>query len=284
MLNDRQITQFRHDGFTTCRDFLTRDELEELVQDMESICHGHTLAEHDATRMEMEPNQPPHGASVRRLYEPCTHYDSFKALSRSTMLLDYIEQLVGKNILFHYSKLNMKPPEIGSVVEWHQDLGYYPLTNRDALAVLFYLDDADEENGCLRVLPGRHEGHLLEHTRDGYFQGRVTQSLDDSDAIAVSGQRGTAIFIHCMTPHSSFTNRSGRSRRTLILGYRASNAFLICGPAMPIDEVTNVRLVRGHRAQEARITMKQFPVPFYREKTSSLYKLQEMSRGEGTER
>ena len=57
----------------------------------------------------------------------------------------------------------MKPPEIGSAVEWHQDLSYYPLTNRDSLAVLFHLDDADAENGCLQILPGRHEGRLLDH-------------------------------------------------------------------------------------------------------------------------
>lgn len=31
------------------------------------------------------------------------------------------------------------------------DLAYYPLTNTDSLAVLFYLDDSDRENGCLRV-------------------------------------------------------------------------------------------------------------------------------------
>ena len=53
--------------------------------------------------------------------------------------------------MFHYSKINMKPPSIGSVVEWHQDLSYYPLTNSSSLAVLIYLDDADVEE---RVLAG----------------------------------------------------------------------------------------------------------------------------------
>ena len=30
-------------------------------------------------------------------------------------LLDSLAQLLGENLLFHYSKINMKPPEVGSV-------------------------------------------------------------------------------------------------------------------------------------------------------------------------
>ena len=142
-------------------------------------------------------------------------------------MLAAVKDLIGPNLLFHYSKLNMKPPEIGSVVEWHQDLSYYPLTNRDSLAVLFYLDDANAENGCLQMLPGRHEGDLLAHTREGYFQGRATEVVDSSEAVLVEGKAGTAIFMHCMTPHASVTNRSDHPRRTLILSYRAADAFPI---------------------------------------------------------
>ena len=189
-----------------------------------------------------------------------------------------MEGLIGPNILYHYSKLNMKPPEIGSVVEWHQDLSYYPMTNRDSLAVLFYLDDADAENGCLQMLPGRHEGDLLAHTREGYFQGRATETVDSSEAELVEGKAGTAIFMHCMTPHASITNRSNRPRRTLILSYRAADAFPIYYGEMTSHVETHTRLVRGHRAQMARFTMKEFPVPYYKERSASLYELQERSR------
>lgn len=65
-------------------------------------------------------NQAPDGTRVRRLYEPCTHYSEFRALSESGQLLASPEQLLGNNLLFHHSKLNMKPPDIGSVVEWHR--------------------------------------------------------------------------------------------------------------------------------------------------------------------
>ena len=161
MLTRTQINQFRQDGYTVHPDFLSPGEVAELLNEIEAITHGNTLAEHDKTRMEMEPDQPPDGTRLRRVYEPCTYYPSFKAFSESDKLLDCVEQLLGANILFHYSKINMKPPKIGSVVEWHQDLAYYPLTNRDSLAALFYLDDADKQNGCLQVIPNRHNGPLF---------------------------------------------------------------------------------------------------------------------------
>ena len=278
MLNSTQITEYHQDGYTVCPDFLSPAEVAQLLTETEKIISGNTLANHDKNLMEMEPDQPSDGTKVRRLYEPCTHYPLFRRLSESKKLLDAVEGLIGPNLLFHYSKLNMKPPEIGSVVEWHQDLSYYPLTNRDSLAVLFYLDDADVENGCLQMLPGHHERELLAHTREGYFQGKATEAVDSSEAELVEGEAGTVIFMHCMTPHASITNRSNRPRRTLILSYRAADAFPIYYGEMTSHVETYTRLVRGHWAQMARFTMKEFPIPHYKERSASLYELQERSR------
>ena len=139
MLTLQQVEQFNTRGYTVCPGFLSADQVDALLAETARATHGHTLAEHDAERMEMEPGQAPEGTAVRRLYEPCSYYDVFEQLSEGEMLLDCVEQLFGPNLLFHYSKLNMKPAEVGSVVEWHQDLSYYPLTNTDSLAVLFYL-------------------------------------------------------------------------------------------------------------------------------------------------
>ena len=278
MITEAQITQYREDGYTVYPNFLSREDVARLLAEVEAIIEGNTLANHDKTRMEMEPNQPPNGTRVRRLYEPCTYYPLFKAFSQSNKLLACIEQLLGPDLLFHYSKLNMKPPEIGSVVEWHQDLSYYPLTNRDSLAVLLYLDDADAENGCLQVLPCQHEQALLSHSQDGYFQGKVTETVDSSKAVLVEGISGTAIFMHCMTPHASTTNRSNRPRRKLILSYRAADAFpIFCGD-MTNNAEAHVRLVRGRQPQVARFTMTEFPIPRYEQKTASLYELQGLSR------
>jgi phytanoyl-CoA hydroxylase len=279
VLTAEQVAQYRRDGYVVSPGLLSRDEVDALLADVESICAGNTLARHDKTRVEMEPNQGPDGTRVRRVYEPCTHYPRFRGLSESAKLLDCVEQLLGPNLTFHYSKINMKPPAIGSVVEWHQDLSYYPLTNHDSVSILFYLDDADRGNGCLQVIPGRHRGPLLDHTRDGIFQGRVTEPVDEREAVALEGRAGAVIFMDAMTPHASLTNTSDRPRRTLILSYRAADAYPIYCGEMTTSSEGHARLVRGTHPTTARFDMPAaFPIPHYPRKTASLYELQELSR------
>ena len=226
----------------------------------------------------MEPNQKPDGKLVRRIYQPCSYYAPFRRLAESAKLLDAVEMLIGPNLIFHYSKINMKPPGIGSVVEWHQDLSYYPLTNDASVTLLIYLDDADAENGCLQVVPARQDAELLNHMRDGFFTGKIVEPVDESKAVLLEGKAGTAVFMHCLTPHSSVTNTSSRPRRTLILSYRAADAFPIYIGKVTDEMEEYVRLVRGQPVRSARFTFQQFPIPVQKTKTASLYELQELSR------
>jgi phytanoyl-CoA hydroxylase len=278
MLSFDQVSQYKHEGFCVSSEFLGAGELGKILDEIDSISSGSTVANHDSSRMEMEPHQAPDGTRIRRIYEPCTHYGVFRALSESAGLLDAVEQLLGPHLRFHYSKINMKPPAIGSVVDWHQDLAYYPLTNRDSLAVLFYLDDTDRTNGCLQVIPRLHTGRLLDHTLDGLFQGRITETVDESKAVPLEGKRGTAIFMSAMTPHASAPNTSSRPRRTLILSYRAADAFPIYVEGQTQNLEANARMVRGESPAAARFSMSSFPIPRYPKQTKSLYELQELSR------
>ena len=141
----------------------------------------------------------------------------------------------------------MKPAKLGSVVDWHQDLTYYPLTNTDSVTVLFYLEDADASNGCLQVIP-RAQQRVLDHTSKGFFQGRVTETVDASKAVFLEAKAGSAILMHCLTPHSSAPNLSPKSRTTLIMAYRAADAFPIHLNARTEAQEAHARLVRGQEA------------------------------------
>ena len=280
MLNAAQIDQYRREGFTVAQAFFSAAAVTVFLGEIERVCADQTLSNHDKKRVEMEPKQPADGALVRRIYEPCSYYPVFRELSEDAKLLDCVEPLIGPNLSFHYSKINMKPPAIGSVVEWHQDLLYYPLTNTDSLAALIYLDSADRSNGCLQVIPGGHLAPPLDHTRDGFFQGCVTEPVDLSKAVALEGDAGTVIFMHCLTPHSSVTNTSNRPRRTLILSYRAADTFPIYTGEMTAGAESHVRQVRGQASRFARFSLERFPIPRYAARVSSLYELQERSRAQ----
>jgi phytanoyl-CoA hydroxylase len=276
MLAGAQVEQYNTQGYCVVEGLLSQDQIAGLVREMDAVCAGATLADHDSSRLEMEPNQAPDGTRVRRFYEPCTNYDLFRSFSESGPMLDPLEQLLGPDILYFSSKINVKPAEIGSVVEWHQDMAFGPVTNRSVLAVLIYLDDADLENGCLQVLPGKYD--MLNHSRDGYFQGRVTEAFDTSNAVPVEAKAGAGIFFNGLTPHASAPNRSSRSRRTLILGYRAADSLPIHLDNANTETERFVRLVRGKKSNVARFDMDSIYIPRYPEKTRSLYELQDLSR------
>ena len=277
-MNDLQREEYLRNGYVTYPGLLDSDQLQNLLTEIDRITADSTLAVHDKSRLEMEPKQSPDGRLVRRIYDPCSRYTPFQELSDSPKLLDALEVLLGPDLLFHYSKINMKPASIGSVVEWHQDLSYYPLTNSSSIAVLLYLDDADVENGCLQVIPDRQNGRLLDHTQEGYFVGKVVEPVDESEAVPLEGKAGTGIFMNCMTPHSSVTNRSNRPRRTLILSYRAADSFPIHQGELTNELESCTRLVRGKASNSARFSFQQFPIPRRKQHVASLYELQELSR------
>lgn len=277
-MTKEQQEDYLRNGFTVFPDFLDAAHLRTLRSEIDRICAENTLGAHDKSRLEMEPDQKPEGQLVRRIYQPCSHYSPFRELSESARLLDAVERVLGSNLIFHYSKINMKPPGIGSVVEWHQDLTYYPLSNDSSLAVLIYLDDATTANGCLQVIPARHTIGALDHSREGYFVGKIVQSVEEANAIPLEAKAGSAIFLHCLTPHASVTNTSSQPRRTLILSYRAADAFPLYAGDITHEMEEYSRLVRGKRSPFARLTFQQFPMPHQKQKTASLYELQELSR------
>jgi phytanoyl-CoA hydroxylase len=276
MLSTTQIREYNTKGFCTCNSFLTDAEIDSLLEEFKRVSAGATLEHHDASRLEMEPNQKPDGTKIRRIYEPCTYYQKFRNFAESKTLMDSAVQLLGQDILYFSSKINVKASEIGSVVEWHQDMAYGPLTNRSVVAVLIYLDDADKENGCLQVLPGFHR--MLDHSSNGYFQGRITEPLDTSKVVSIEGRRGTAIFFNGLVPHASSNNTSPRPRRTLILGYRAADAFPIHLGAMSAKGDQFVRLVHGKLSAVARFDMDSVFIPRYATEARSLFELQEQSQ------
>jgi hypothetical protein len=82
--------------------------------------------------------------------------------------------------------------------------------------------DADVSNGCLQVVPGSHTGQLLTHC-PGYRQAAgltiPEHMFEVGAAMPVPLQKGSALFLHCKTVHSSLPNVSNRIRWSFDLRY-----------------------------------------------------------------
>lgn len=277
-----QIEQYRNEGFLVVERLFDTDDMARVDATIRRMT-DEALAGGDYGKiLELEP-EPVDGLRVpRRIFNPYDQHEAFSDLAHDPRLVDKIESLIGPSFNLQHSKLNMKPARVGSVVEWHQDMAYFPHTNDDLVTTLIYLDDATEENGCLQVLP-RHHTHYFDHAGpDGRFAGMITEDLSDfGKPKSLPAPAGSAIFMHCITPHASLPNRSSRPRRTLIYEYRANDAFPIYYGEMTNLAEAKFRPVRGNPARFARFGGPRPPIPSVG-KYASLYELQNQAKGAKT--
>ena len=117
----------------------------------------------------------------------------------------------------------VKPPGFQGQA-WHQDEIYIPTRDRSMTGAWIALDDATEENGCLRVIPGSHRcGYLWPqraHANPDEFDSTLeSYGFDEAGEIAVEVERGTLVFFNGYLLHRSLRNRSDRPRRALVNHY-----------------------------------------------------------------
>lgn len=262
---------YHTNGYLVIENFFDADTIKQADQVIQDILRSHNPTD----IAELEPQD---GSTVRRIWAPTQRHSFFQEMAESEKLLDMVELLIGKNIVLQYSKLNMKGPKVGSLVDWHQDFSYYPHTNTDLLSALIYLDDATRKNGCLEVIPGSHQLGLVDHCVSGHFRGKLSPeniAPYQQKAIALEAPRGTVIFLHCLTLHFSAVNTSLKSRRAFLPAYRAADAFPIYfGPHASHNE-PNAKLVRGEKSDVARCEAGSWRLPLAEAEFNSLYEIQE---------
>jgi phytanoyl-CoA hydroxylase len=281
-LTDEQVRHYRTEGYVVVPRLFDAADIAGVDRTIREMTDAALASSEDMSKvLELEP-EPLDGRRVpRRIYNPYDAHENFRRLALDARLLDRIESLVGPDFNLQHSKLNMKPAKVGSVVEWHQDLAYFPHTNDDLVTTLVYLDDATEENGCLQVLP-RHHNHFFNHANaEGVFAGMITETIADGRhgrPVPLPAPAGSVIFMHCILPHSSLPNRSPRPRRTLIYEFRAADSFPIYYGENAHTAEQKRRPVRGKVAPHARFGGPPPLIPHYPSTLQSLYQLQEDSR------
>lgn len=277
-----QIEQYRVEGYLVVERLFDPDQIAVVQEAIDAFTRKAFETGDWEKVMELEPQCDPSHPVARRIYNPFHQDPVFRNLATDRRVLERITDLIGPDLALHHSKLNMKPPRVGSVVEWHQDLAYFPHTNDDLVTTLIYLDDATEENGCLQVMP-RHHSHYFDHRLpDGTFAGMITEAVSDGrygPPKALPAPAGSAIFMHCVLPHSSLPNRSEKARRTLIYEYRAADAVpLHVGPYTEHLEEFSCHL-QGNEARFARFGGPAPSLPVMSGPRKSLYKLQDEAKG-----
>jgi ectoine hydroxylase-related dioxygenase (phytanoyl-CoA dioxygenase family) len=188
------------------------------------------------------------GSRTIRVVEPFHHLDPcFDRLIDDPRIVGPMRALVGSaRVALFTDKLNLKRPREGSAFGWHQDSPYWAhfCAHLDRLPnVMLALDDADPDNGCLRVIRGSHRrGPLPGRQGEGVLGPLFTHPryVDESAAVAVAMPAGSLLFFSPHTIHGSAPNDSDTPRRALVFTYQPGGLRMF-----KVDRVRDAHAPRG---------------------------------------
>ena len=246
MIKDEEVAAYRRDGVVVVEDVLDAAQLAEARRVVDEFIAGSREVTAHTDVYDLEPGHMPEAPRIRRIKTPHKHHPLFWDIARSPRLVAILQRLLGPGVRLHGSKINLKSPQFGSPVEWHQDWAFYPHTNDDILAVGVMLDDCTVENGAMLVLPDTHRGPIYDHHSDGYFCGAMDPEacgLDFSRAVPAVGRAGSMSFHHVRAVHGSAQNTSDKPRVLLLYEFAASDAWPLSG--VPDLAAFDSRLVVG---------------------------------------
>ena len=212
---------FDRDGFVVLRQFLTDGELAELTGQLEryirdvvpGLADAHAFY-HDRARPETLKQMQ--FMQVDPFFRDYTHHPKWKALA---------EALVGESAGCESPEWFNKPPGVAHPTPPHQDNYYFNLQPPNVATIWLALDTVDDENGCLRYLPGSHQRGFRPHSRSnvlGFSQGITDFGPQDEAAERMIHLRtGDAVAHHGMTIHRAEPNRSqNRNRRAFAMVFK----------------------------------------------------------------
>jgi len=184
------------------------------------------------------------GVTARAMHGTHLRNEVLAKLCRHPALLEMASGLLGEDVYVHQFKISVKAAFVGDVWEWHQDFTFYHCEDEvpepRIVTVALFIDDVDEFNGPLAVIPSSHHDGFKPSTRNTYADYDAQSSwLSNTTAklrytvapdtirklvckyglVAPKGRAGDAIVFHVNLFHCSGVNISPYDRRVIFISY-----------------------------------------------------------------
>ncbi len=220
LITPAQKQQFFDDGYCVVPDLFFPEEITEIegffedfkTKDLKIYDGGLGYAETDFTQKQL------------RAMHPHRHSEKAKAWFLNPRVGEVLAELLGRPALGVQTMYYFKPPG-GKGQGMHQDNIYLLSAPATCIAAWTAIDRADEDNGCLWVVPGSHQGEILCPENGGekwlnYGDSHITKFPRGQKPIPVHVPKGATLFFGGNLIHGSGPNRTkDRFRRTFIGHY-----------------------------------------------------------------
>jgi phytanoyl-CoA hydroxylase len=210
ILTEEQTEFYQAHGYLHVRGLLTPDEAEAYRTECHALAAR--IGENDATWA----SQRGQGTRITHCHDVQFQSAAFTRLLVDPRLTGVAQGIIGPNVQLHHTKMFIKPPEKGSPFPMHQDFPYFPHEQHSMIAVIVHFDDAPEEKGCLRVVPGSHKLGPLDAEGDDHH----LPQFPLEEATPIPARAGDAIFMSYLLVHGSGVNRSQEPRTTILVQMR----------------------------------------------------------------
>ncbi|MFC5528745.1 phytanoyl-CoA dioxygenase family protein [Cohnella yongneupensis] len=245
----KDYTQYHRDGYLIAKGLLAEDDVRMLFNLAEQSRLGIKTDISQADPSSKDPLKDEFVSATRVHMLSRVNSDAEQGML-NPRILDVIEALVGPDVYALQSMMFLNPPGRGGQ-GWHQD-SYYVKTLPDTLiGAWIALEDVDEENGCLWVVPGsNHEpiypaahaggGHV--HAVDAFSDLNSVENVSHLDddvntlskvvahyppPIPVTMKAGDVLFFHSHLFHRSYPNRTtDRYRRSYVCHYCNARSWI----------------------------------------------------------
>ncbi|MFW6060224.1 MAG: phytanoyl-CoA dioxygenase family protein [Phycisphaeraceae bacterium] len=233
MFTDQQVEAYRRDGFALGSRVLDDAQIQALRDELERVIAEKD--EPDGPKPVLLRNLGQEDTPVWQIVDIWMASEPFRDLLFNETLVQEAAQLSGaRQLRVWHDQIQYKPHTTGGVNMWHQDSPAWPpvMPKDQQVTAWVALDDVDEDNGCMSMVPGSHEWGVapaelrqiedydkLPDTCQGH---KIERSLRPVKA-------GHVHYHHPLTWHGSHHNRSGRPRRAIAVHYMTEKTVFTAG-------------------------------------------------------
>jgi phytanoyl-CoA hydroxylase len=256
MLSDKQVQEFERNGCLIGGKVISDEDVEELRAELDRVIAAHQAGgfSDDQPKPVMVGNLGGKADSV--VWQVVNIWEASPAFERllyNRAVVEALHQLTREQDLqVWHDQIQFKPPKHGGINNWHQDAPYWPIIKPETpVTAWIALDDGDESNGCMWMVPGSHKwgNHIkmLETNPHEKFFEVGNDFTPPADAPVKSVQRiawpvrkGEVSFHHSMTWHGSHKNNSDRPRRAIAIHVMTGKAIFVAGGQHPMKKFVQV--------------------------------------------
>lgn len=217
LVSDWHLKQFREEGFFVLEKAFSGVELESL------------RAECDRFVREKDEEMESKGVEQVGISVKGKRYFVTKTVSRSLVMHDFVfgpwfeaicRRLLGNDAVLFHDQLVVKAGEIGLPFSWHQDSGYLPFDHEPYVTCWTPLDDVNEENGTVYLLPYSRLGirSRVTHIQDPVLNDKVGYFGPDPGEPVIASAGSIAVF-SSVCFHRSGANTTPHPRRVMLSQY-----------------------------------------------------------------